>query len=189
MDPRESAFLQAVMGPSGAQALAKAPAELAAAVMPRCILAWLGVAAPGGYEGEIPGLQGSSVQFRKAEVAGYCGEFCTQPGETYTFDGASLFHLAGAVAVSLGTEVDPVPETADLVRLGKSIDAMVKAHVLGEELRRRRALAKAQVLQFPGNPTPAVDKGAEAPVSRITGGADYSHLLPAHLQGAWRRWE
>jgi hypothetical protein len=71
MDGRKFQFLKAVLGEDGAKALAKAAErapELGNALLPRTIMAWLGVASRDDFEGTIPGVENTYLQFTKAEA-------------------------------------------------------------------------------------------------------------------------
>ncbi len=104
--------------------------ELGSTVVPRAIYSWLSVAALGDFEGEIPGVSNSYLHFQKSDDW-YTGSVSI--GDSiYTFDQASIYQVASAVAVSIGADLDPHPDLRDLdiARLGKSIDLLVKARVL-----------------------------------------------------------
>lgn len=132
MDPRKLAFLQAVIGPDGARALAKAARtpDLEWAIFPRVVMSWVEVASEGLYDADLPGVEGTHLCLAKTE-AGFRGsiEFGEQ---SYAFDGASLFHVAGSVAVALGGDhaAPPPLQHPALPKLGQSIDLLVRARQL-----------------------------------------------------------
>lgn len=134
-------FLAGVLGEDGAKALRKAAErsrELENALVPRTILAWLVTASRLNYEGEIPGAPNTYVRFEKSEQGGYNGSVA-YGDEVYNFQNASLYHVAGSVALSLGIDADPVDPSlrdADLVRLGKSIDLLAKARLVVDSLKK-----------------------------------------------------
>src|SRR5688572_26210858 len=139
MDPRRLSFLEAVVGPDGARALAKAVQDPALewAIFPRVVMAWLEVAGTADYDDALPGVDDTKLTFKKSE-AFFTGSI-NIGSDVYTFDNASLFHVAGSVAVALGSDADPSPalkSSTTLSRLGKSIDLLVKARTL------RKAKAK-----------------------------------------------
>ena len=140
MDQRKLKFLTAVLGTDGAGALVKAAersADLEHALIPRTIMAWLLIAGRGDYEGSVPGIDDSYLAFRKSgeEYSGSIGI----DDVVYTFESAPLLHVAAGIAVSLGADHERVSDSLrdlDLVRLGKSIDLLVKARIVAEELRK-----------------------------------------------------
>lgn len=142
MDGRKYAFLKAVLGEDGAKALSKAAQrgpELEYALLPRTIMAWLGIAARADFEGQIPGVGNTYLQFAKSEDR-YSGSVAVGD-EVYSFDSASMLHLGACVAVALGADherVDPSLRDLDLQRLGKNIDTLVKARIAVAELRKLR---------------------------------------------------
>lgn len=133
MDAKKLQFLQAVVGIDGAMALAKAAEkadELEQAIFPRTILAWLDVTAPFGHEGTIPGVD-IHFNFNKSEK-GFKGSIVVK-GELYSFENVPLAHIAGCVAVALGLDherLNPLVKSEQLAKLGKSIDLLVKSHLV-----------------------------------------------------------
>lgn len=141
MDPKANQFLSAVLGDAGAAALKKAAdrAEgLELALLPRTILAWMNAAPM--YEGALPGLEDTYVSFSKSET-GFTGSITIGEG-LYKFENETLFHVAGAIAVSVGfTPGDAAPEAIrniDIERLGKSIDMLAKARRANEEMAKAK---------------------------------------------------
>lgn len=147
MDTRKFLFLKAVLGDDGARALAKAAErgpELEAALLPRTIMAWLGIAARHDFEGQIPGVENTYIQFRKAEER-YSGSVAIGE-EVYSFEKASVLHLGACMAVALGADHERVTaglKDLDIQRLGKNIDTLAKARVAVAELRKRALGAEA----------------------------------------------
>lgn len=136
---KERKFLEAVLGSDGARALMKAvdrePA-LAGVLIPRAILSWLDFTTEHEYEGPIPSLENSYVQFQKSEE-GFNGTISLEEG-AYSFEHASVYHLAASIATALELEpsdMDPDVRDQVLVKLGKSIDTLTKAQVLVKELK------------------------------------------------------
>lgn len=134
-------FMRGVLGEEGAQALRKAVSRshaLENALIPRCVLSWLQIAERSGeYEGNIPGVDNSYIQFNKSEEE-FSGSIGIE-GEVYTFHDSSIYHVASAVAVALGLDheaVDSRIRPVDLARLGKTIDTLSKAHVLVTNLHK-----------------------------------------------------
>lgn len=141
MDQRQIEFLTAVLGDSGSAALRKAAdrcVELGDALVPRAILAWLGLSTSYEYEGILPGVENTYVAFKKSDST-FSGSIAIGE-DVYTFDRADVYNLAGCVAVALGADVAAAGQVSDndLVRLGKSIDTLVKARVLTDDLLRKR---------------------------------------------------
>ena len=137
-------FLAAALGQDGARALRKAverePA-LAEILIPRAIVGWLDFTTEHEYEGPIPGVENSYVQFQKNED-GFAGTISLEEG-VYSFEKSSVYHLAASIATALGlnpSQVDPHIRDTVLVKLGKSIDTLAKAQVLMQELRSPKAL-------------------------------------------------
>lgn len=138
MDLRKLQFLQAVVGNDGARALSNAAQraeELDHAIFPRTILAWLDVTAPFGHDGTIPGVD-VRFSFQKSE-AGFDGSIAVN-GEMHRFEGATLNHVAGCVAVALGLDHERVSAQArpeQIVKLGKSIDLLVKSQLVKDQIK------------------------------------------------------
>lgn len=141
MQDRKFQFLQAVLGDDGARALAKAVErreDLGNALVPRAILSWIGIAARAQYEGPLPGLANTYISFKKSE-RGYNGQVAVDD-TMYAFNEASLFHVASAVAVSMGIDherVDGRLRDVDIARLGKNIDLLVGARIVTENLLKK----------------------------------------------------
>ena len=129
MDSRYQ-FIEGVLGTDGAQALQKAGElhpNLETAILPRCIISWIKVY-EGGYDGAIPGIEGSELVFKKSEK-GFDGKIVF--GEhSYSFKEASEYHLAACVVTALGSEEEDISDAAksvEIARLGKSVDLLIKA--------------------------------------------------------------
>jgi hypothetical protein len=134
MDTRKFQFLTAVIGVDGARALAKATsasADLEWAIFPRVVMSWLEVQghAPSFNEG-LPGVDEVRLNFRKSEDA-FTGSINIGP-DVYAFRDATLYHVAGSVAVALGASPDHAPELRSpaLAKLGKSVDLLVRSRTL-----------------------------------------------------------
>lgn len=131
-------FLALTLGEQGARALFKAAErypDLGGALLPRAIIAWLSAEARlrDFYEGSVPGTD-AGMSFKKSE-GGYTGSV-TLPEGKYEFEGATLFHVAGAIAVALEADVDAAGRVrdSDVERLGKNIDLLAKALAVSKEL-------------------------------------------------------
>lgn len=141
MDDRKLKFLKAVLGEDGAKALAKAAErgpELENALLPRTIMSWLGLAARDDFEGRLPGVENTYLQFSKSEDR-FSGSVAVGD-EVYAFQQASILHLGACVAVALGADHERVSlrlRDLDIQRLGKNIDLLVKARVAVKELKKR----------------------------------------------------
>jgi hypothetical protein len=181
MDERKYAFLKAVLGTDGAFSLKKAAdkyEDLEGAIVPRAIMAWLGVVGRGDYEGGLPGVDDSYLDFSKNSDSTYDGSIAIGEG-VFPFQNASVFHLAASVALSLGASLESQPlKDVDVMKLGKSIDVLVKAKYLSGMDVFAKAIPgppnKPQVRGQPVPPTPgtkqigqpkpiASQKPAEAP--------------------------
>jgi hypothetical protein len=130
-------FMCGVLGEDGAKALTKAAerhSSLHGAILPRTIIAWLGISSQ--YEGELPGVDNTYISFTKSEGK-YNGTISIND-EIYPLSAASLFHTAAAVAVALGAAPKPEPalRDLDLAKLGKSIDLLAKAKVVALTLSK-----------------------------------------------------
>jgi hypothetical protein len=182
MDSRKFKFLKAVLGEDGARALAKAAErgpELENALLPRTIMAWLGIAGRSDFEGQIPGVENTYLQFGKAEDR-YSGSVAVGD-EVYSFESATMLHLGACVAVALGADherVSPGLRDLEIQRLGKNIDTLVKARIAVAELRKMRiegnSLRKAIGAIQPGK-------------DMLNGTHDYSHVLaPEHRAAGYQ---
>ena len=137
-------FMAAALGNDGAQALRKAAERepaLDQVLIPRAIVGWLSFTTEHEYEGQIPGVENSYVQFQKSD-SGFSGSITLNEG-IYSFENASLYHLAASIAMALGVETGSleagVRDTV-LVKLGKNIDTLAKAQILMAELRSPKTL-------------------------------------------------
>lgn len=163
MDERKYAFLRAVLGTDGATSLKKAAdkyGDLEGAIVPRAIMAWLGLVARSDFEGGLPGVEDSYIDFTKNEDGTYSGSIAIGDG-IFPFQNANVFHLAASVALSLGAslETDKLKDV-DMVKLGKSIDVLVKAKYLSDT----DVLAKA----LPGPPHAPSVRGQPTPPAAPT---------------------
>lgn len=122
-------FLDEVLGTAGARALRKAierQPTLEPLLVPRAVLAWVAMAARLGYEGPVP-AHDVSVRLAKSEH-GFSGSV----GDV-EFANETLYRVAARVAVAMGVDGQlPDARSLDLERLGKSLDALVKARVVAE---------------------------------------------------------
>jgi hypothetical protein len=128
-------FMRAVLGDTAATALRKATDRseaLDSVVGSRVIIGWLGFAAQFGYDGEIPGLPGSMLSFRKADDGSLFNGAISIGGDLFDFQHASQTQLAATLSVALGAnrQVSPTLRDSDLVPLGKNIDLLIKGQVL-----------------------------------------------------------
>lgn len=140
MNKKQFSFMSSVLGPDGATALKKAASrssELSGAILPRAIMAWVTIASQLGYEGEIPGVDGTHIEFQKSEV-GFSGSIASE-GMSYKFHNASHFHVAATVAVALDAQdslLDPALRDIEIEQLGKSIDVLAKAKAVKAEIEK-----------------------------------------------------
>jgi len=133
-----NSFLKAVLGADAAGALAKAADRsdsLATVLGSRSIVGWLSLASRlGGYDGGIPGLDGSYLRFTKSQDHSFGGSIRLGK-HSYDFDGVDLSHVAAAMTVALGEDQTPSEELrdADLAALGKNIDLLLKMQLVKSE--------------------------------------------------------
>lgn len=125
-------FLRSVMGNEGAKALSKAVDRcqaLESVLLPRSIYSWINNISSIGYEGLIPGIENTSLEFQKSDT-GYQGSVSI--GELiYNFEDSNVFHVASAVAVSLGVEPAKIEaRNLEIEKLGKSIDILIKKELV-----------------------------------------------------------
>lgn len=131
-------FLTSVLGRDGFEVMQKASAKydgMAKILLPRAILAWLDATLESVYEGNLPGLPDSYIKLHKAEKG--FGGVITIEDEVYSFQDVSLYHVASAIALTVGHEhtLDSSVKDVDIVRLGKSIDALAKHQKLLKTLQ------------------------------------------------------
>lgn len=126
MNTATTSFLTMVLGKDGLTALNKAlkkDPQLEYYLVPRVLLAW--VMQKSEYEGNLPGAE-VYVQFKKSD-ASYTGAIGAGISPVTPFSG-DVFGLVAELVVGLGAEVQRVDlRDGQLVRLGKSIDALLKA--------------------------------------------------------------
>ena len=144
MDSKSFNFLKAVLGEDGANALKKA-VELAKcdtfsnAILPRTVLGWLEVSPSFSYEGEIPGVDGTFIAFKKSE-SGFSGRISLLSGD-YLFEDAPLIRVAAGIATALGVEAAEVAgavKNVEIAKLGKSIDLLVKSKAILDYKKNKR---------------------------------------------------
>jgi hypothetical protein len=136
-------FMHAVLGEDAATALAKAADRseaLGSVLGPRTIVGWLALASRWDFEGEIPGMPGSNLEFHKNEATDLFHGSVTIANETYDFEHANLTHLAAALSCALGVngQVSKALKDSELVKLGANIDLLVKMQVVNA-LRKSNA--------------------------------------------------
>lgn len=140
---KKTAFLREVLGADGAEALLKAvrrSPQLDAVLVPRAILSWTMSAASWGYQGHIPGVAGSAVTFKKSETPGLFSGSLNAYGMTVSFSDSTLYRLAAHVSEVLQAAPSPTDKrlrNLDIARLGKSIDVLVKAQLLADNVKPR----------------------------------------------------
>lgn len=141
MSNRKNQFLVGVLGDDGARALQKAAERseaLGNALLPRTILSWVTMASRYEFEGALPGVSNSYLQFKKTEGPGFSGAISIGD-DVFSFQNATLFHVAASVGVAIGCDAEPVDpdlRDLDLARLGKSIDVLARARVVAKEMEK-----------------------------------------------------
>lgn len=177
-------FLEAVLGREGAQALGKASARseaLGNVLVPRTLMSWLGIMTKNEYEGQIPGIDNTFVALKKTE-SGYYGQV-NVGDDVHHFDAVDSYHVAAAMAVAMGLDdkgLDSGLRDLDVVRLGKSIDLLVKARIVTQELLAKKVLDQESGYSFQheidDNPKfPSVTIYAHAPSGERIGFAKFHH--------------
>ena len=166
MDPRKLSFLQAVIGADGAGALTKATnqhPDLEWAIFPRVVMSWLEAAAHAGeYAEALPGTN-IHLSFRKNEDS-FSGHVSIGP-EIYSFRDATLYHVAGSVAVALGASPEHAPELKSpaLAKLGKSVDLLVRSRTLRKMQQRHGGAKGTQPLGQAASAIPPAAPAAPTP--------------------------
>jgi hypothetical protein len=173
-------FLSGILGKDGAQALKKAvqrDSRLDSVILPRAIIGWLNFISRYEYEGELPGVENSYIEFTKNEDGSFTGSLAIGE-DVHEFERADIYHMASAISVSVNDEapeIDSDLRDLVLVRLGKSIDALAKAHEIS------RTLAKSLESEDLTKMISMIPKGAAG-----AEGHDYSHVLkPEHQQAGY----
>lgn len=175
-------FLQGILGSDGAGALRKAvqkDSRLGPIVLPRAIIGWLSFISRYDYEGALPNIENSYIQFTKNEDSSFSGSIAIDD-IVHEFDNTDIYHVASAISVSLGEDeqnIDTDLRDLVLVRLGKSIDTLAKAQEVTRTLERRLHVPTVDLTKA----IAAIPKGTET-----TDGHDYSHVLkPEHKQAGY----
>lgn len=150
-------FMKSILGEDGQQAFEKmikrAP-SIGALLAPRTILGWISTASRINYEGELPGVSNSYVSLAKSGD-GIHGAVAVD-GVHHTFEGNDVLHVAAAISHALGVEnieIDPSMKNADISKLGKSIDLLVKARTIAH-------VAEEEMAKFALAPTKMTEHGA-----------------------------
>lgn len=161
-------FLKAILGAAGASAMApliEASPGLAAYLPARAALSW--VSATASYTGFIPGTEIPLV-LQKTEY-GWNGGVGSD--SIYAFDSAPAAHVAAALTVFLdATPGRPDLKEIDFARLGKTIDALVKAQ------KNKGAAAGTGVHAKPIGPDAPIPPTATAPDAPAAGKPKKSKL-------------
>lgn len=128
----QKSFLAAILGEDGTNALFKSldRADLITqALLPRAIFSW--VKGVGEFEGVIPGGD-ELIKFEKSP-AGFNGNV----GE-HQFKDESLIHVSAVLAVTMGIDkgFNSGTKSADLEKLGKSLDLLVRSKLVQERLEK-----------------------------------------------------
>jgi hypothetical protein len=113
-------------------------------------MAWLEAVSHVPFDGELPGVPGTKLKLSKNEST-YSG--CITLGDDlYSFRDASMYHVAGSVAVALGEDADHAPALCSpaLAKLGKSIDLLVKSRTLRKMAKPKGGAAGGKGIQLPG---------------------------------------
>lgn len=160
-------FITAVLGQDGYGAFKKAlerSPSLNSVLAPRTIVAWLNITSRfNDYEGELPGVKNSFISFKKTEDGLFSGDVALNDG-VYSFNRSNFEHLAAVVASALGLVNETIPDDlrqVDIVRLGKTIDLLVKTKVITNELSQSNmnklepmgGMAKPAAPEAPAAPT------------------------------------
>ncbi len=178
-------FLAAVLGKDGAKAIWRAAERadcLKGAIIPRTIQAWLGTIRT-EYEGEIPGLGNSYIQFSKNEER-YSGSVSIGD-EVYVLDKAETPEMLAAIAVALDltpVETKQTIRDRDVENLGKSLDILAKARVVTVELAKRKAKKESlEKVDEPPGPV-AAPLAPISPEPALPGSSDDAKAPKAKVQ-------
>ena len=139
----KSKFLIGVLGRDGHGALKKAiqrDGRLESIVLPRAIIGWLNFISRFEFEGPLPNVENSYVEFSKNEDGSFSGSIAVEDDLVHEFSNSDIYHVASAISLALGEEpsdIDSEIRDLVLVRLGKSIDALAKAQEIARTLHRR----------------------------------------------------
>jgi hypothetical protein len=141
----DSRFLKALLGDDCTGALVEAARRtpgLEAALTPRAMVAWLAALGP-QYSGAIPGLAGGSLNFQRTDGL-YKGEVILDD-QTFSYRDAPGLEVAALLSVVAGEETSASKvRVKDLIRLGKTLDKMVRAVIENQQRDLARGyLAKA----------------------------------------------
>lgn len=140
IDGTKLAFLEGVLG-QGATALQKAVAKapvLENLLLPRTIISWLNIATQIGYDGAIPGIPDSQIHLQKSEEDNWSGSI-EIAGHEYEFVDADICRVGAHIAVAVGADddkINPQAKTVDIVKLGKTIDLLVKSRAVKVALEK-----------------------------------------------------
>jgi hypothetical protein len=152
-------FLKTVLGDVGFQAVNKADPVLLPVLVPRSILGWVYSVSEKGYDGEIPGINGSYISLHKNE-SGLEGAI-TIDNHLAVFENASYYHVAASIGSSLDVdlpEINPSLKKKDLTDFGSAIDLLIKTQTIN--------LHKSATAGRPGPPAkPNEARPPAAPVS------------------------
>jgi len=171
-------FLVGTLGKVGAKAMLKAlekSPELESAILPRTALSWVSLLAKTDLPANIPGLD-AKLTLKKTE-SGYDGEISSG----FAFKDSSLTHVAAALSVALDFSYEKMDhKLSDLVRLGKSIDLLVKANFVDQiKSLQKVTLNDGAATQAFAPHTPPPEKTAEvhsSPAGDLNGVPVYHHV-------------
>lgn len=144
-------FLKEVAGESGTAALKKAvdfSEDLKALLIPRVIVSWLDLYNnESGFNNNIPGTS-LKLEFKKNEN-GYSGVIDISENEKFNFENIDFNKLSAILAVTLDVGNISLPKSdRQLVKLGKSIDLLVKARALNKiRLEQSETINKIEKLE------------------------------------------
>jgi hypothetical protein len=165
MKPQAFSFLSSVLGVDGAKALRKAADReplIEPLLVPRTALAW--ISEHHAYEGNVPGLANSYLKLEKNE-AGFTG-IVTIGDLNYEFGPVSPEHVAASLALAVNVDFTKAEDVKDkmLVKLGKTLDALVKAQKLTKSLKN--AVKEVKKTDLPGTTAkPFKQEGPQEPVA------------------------
>lgn len=174
-------FLTGVLGVDGSNALRKAEKidnRLKPIVVPRAIIGWLKFISNYEYEGCLPNLDNTYLHLHKNEFGNFDGSISIDD-EIHEFNNSDIYHIASAISVSIDEDLEVIDESVKdlvLVKLGKSIDTLIKAQEL------------ARTLDFRDKEAEDLTKAISSiPRGQSTGeGYDYSHVLsPEHRKAGY----
>ena len=130
-------FLKDILGTSGHEALCNTASnskELDNLIFTRSLLSWVDLVCRYGFSGNVPGQQ-QTMNIKKSE-AGLSG-YVEVSDKFFEFNDKDTSYVAAILAVALDAD-KPIktPNTRSIIKLGKSIDCIVKTEFVAKNLAK-----------------------------------------------------